>query len=210
MKINAQEAAATDRAYDDQHDSTVRVQNALAVEMSLGEAGRGLAGGGTHRGESLRVFTVGPFAANSASIATLAADIFAAVDYLNGEPELLYYIVGFRVGGETTGTISATRAANVRAAVVAGVTASTTSVETSPAGNETLTRAQPATDGGLGSSAIVEIRMAIRPACLITPIGVAPPSPPVHVDPANPARVAALKRGNVNECHHLLANTAWP
>jgi hypothetical protein len=52
--------------------------------------------------------------------------------------------------------------------------------------------------------------MAIRPAGLITPIGVAAPSPPVHADPADPARVAALKRGSVNECHQLLANTAWP
>ena len=92
----------------------------------------------------------------------------------------------------------------------AGITTPTVDVETSPGVPETLARVQPVTDGGVGSSAIVEIRIAVRPAGLITPIGVAPPSPPVHVDPANPARVAALKRGSVNECHQLLAKSAWP
>jgi len=54
------------------------------------------------------------------------------------------------------------------------------------------------------------LRMAIRPAGLLTPIGVAPPATPVHVDATDPARVTALKGGSVNECHQLLANTAWP
>ncbi len=210
MKINAHEAASTDRAFDDQHDSTVRVQNALAVEMGLGGARRGLAGGGTHRGESLRVFTVGPFGINETNPALFAAQIAAAVAFLNGKPELLVDTVGFRGGADTLAGVSAGRAIRVGAEVAAGVTTPTVDVETSPGVPETLARVQPVTDGGVGSSAIVEIRMAIRPAGLITPIGVAPPSPPVHVDPANPARVAALKRGSVNECHQLLANTAWP
>ncbi|MFN0140301.1 MAG: DUF4157 domain-containing protein [Pyrinomonadaceae bacterium] len=210
MKIRAHEAASTDRAYDDQHDSTVRVQNALAVEMGLGGARRGLAGGGTHRGESLRVFTVGPFGMNETNPAPFAAQIAAAVSFLNGKPELLVDTVGFRGGADTLAGVSAGRAIRVGALIAAGITAPTVDVETSPGVPETLTRVQPVTDGGVGASAVVEIRMAIRPAGLITPIGVAPPSPPVHVDPADPGRVAALKRGSVNECHQLLANTAWP
>lgn len=210
MKIRAHEGATTDRAYDDQHDSTVRVQNALAVEMGLGGARRGLAAGGTHRGESLRVFTVGPFGVNETNIAPFAAQIAAAVAFLNGKPELLVDTVGFRDGADTLSGVSAGRAIRVRGAIASGMATPTVSVETSPGVSETLPRVQPVTDGGVGASAIVEIRMAIRPAGLITPIGVAPPSPPVHVDPADPARVAALKRGSVNECHQLLANTAWP
>src|SRR5215204_4097145 len=65
MQIKAHpDHSLTDRSYSDEHDTTVRIQNALAAEMGLGGTRRGLAGSGTHRGESLRVFTVGPFAAN--------------------------------------------------------------------------------------------------------------------------------------------------
>ncbi len=210
MKINAHEAASTDRAYDDQHDSTVRVQNALAVEMGLGGARRGLAADGTHRGESLRVFTVGPFGVNETNPAPFAAQIAAAVAFLNGKPELLVDTVGFRNGADTLAGVSAGRAIRVMGEIASGIATPTVSVETSPGTPETLPRLQPFTDGGVGASAVVELRMAIRPAGLITPIGVAAPAVPVHVDPANPARVAALKRGSVNECHQLLANTAWP
>lgn len=210
MKIRAHEGATTDRAYDDQHDSTVRVQNALAVEMGLVGSRRGLAAGGTHRGESLRVFTVGPFGVNETNIAPFAAQIAAAVAFLNGKPELLVDTVGFRDGADTLAGVSAGRAIRVRGAIASGIATPTVSVETSPGVSETLPRVQPITDGGVGSSSVVELRMAIKPAGLITPIGVAPPSPPVHADPADPARVAALKRGTVNECHQLLANTAWP
>lgn len=212
MKIRAHEDASTDRAYDDQHDPTVRVQNALATEMGLGGSRRGLAGGGTvHRGESLRVFTVGPFGVNETNPAPFAAQIAAAVAFLRGKAELLVDTVGFRDASDTLAGVSAGRAIRVRGEIASGIAATpTVSVETSPGVSETLPRVQPITDDGVGTSAVVEIRMAIRPSGLITPIGVAPPSPPVHVDPANPARVAALKRGSVNECHQLLANTAWP
>jgi hypothetical protein len=83
-------------------------------------------------------------------------------------------------------------------------------VETTPGVDETLARPQPATDGGVGASPIVEIRMAIRPAGLLTPSGASPPATPVHVDEELPGRVASLKRGDINECHDLLATTAWP
>lgn len=210
MKIRAHENASTDRAYDDQHDPTVRVQNALAVEMGLGGARRGLAGGGTvHRGESLRVFTVGPFGVNETNPTPFAAQIAAAIAFLDGKPELLVDTVGFRGGADTLAGVSAGRAIRVGALIAAGITAPTTEVETSPGVPETLTRVQPVTDGGVGPSAVVEIRMAIRPAGLITPIGVPPPAVPVPVLPSDPPRVRALKRGSVNECHQLLANTAW-
>jgi hypothetical protein len=190
MKIRAHPADGpdTDRSYSDIHDPTVRVQNALATEMGLAGPRRGLAGGGTHRGESLRVFTVGPFTANADDPTPFASQIAAATAFLNGDPELLFDTVGFQDG---LGTVLA-------------------DVETSPGVNETLARPQLPTDGGAGASPVVEIRMAIRPAGLITPIGVPPPATPVHVDEQSPGRVASLKAGSVNECHDLLATTAWP
>lgn len=210
MKINAHEAASTDRAYDDQHDSTVRVQNALAVEMGLGGSRRGLAAGGTHRGESLRVFSVGPFGVNETNPAPFSAQIAAAAAFLNGKPGLLVDTVGFRGGADTLSGVSAGRAIRVRDAIIAALLKPTVAVETSPGANETLPRVQPITDGGAGASAVVELRMAIRPAGLNVPIGVAPPSPPVPVGPSDPRRVTALKGGRVNQCHQLLAKTAWP
>ena len=212
MKIRAHptHAGDTDRSYSDIHDPTVRVENALAAEQGVAGPRRGLAGGGSHRGESLRVFTVGPFTANADDPTPFAAQIAAAAAFLNGKPNLLFDTVGFRDAADTTAAVSATRATRVLAAINAAVTAPTASVETSPGVPETLTRAQPATDGGVGASPVVEIRMAIRPAGLITPVGVAPPATPVHVDEEVPGRVAALKSGSVNECHDLLATTAWP
>ena len=210
MKIVAHPGDTADRAFSDEHDPTVRVQNALAVEMGVPGDRRGLAASGTHRGESLRVFTVGPFAADADNPSSFAAQIAAAVAFLNGKPELLFDTVGFKDAADTNAGISASRASRVRAEIARGLAVADVTVETTPGVSETLTRAQPATDGGAGASRIVELRMAIRPAGLITPPGAAPPSPPVHVDPTNPARVAALKRGSVNQCHQLLANTAWP
>ncbi len=210
MKIVAHPGNTGDRAYDDEHDPTVRIQNALATEMGLSSARRGLAGGGTHRGESLRVFTVGPFTANADDPAPFAAQIAAAVAFMNGKPELLMDTVGFRDAADTVAGVSATRAGRVRAAISAGIATPGVSVETTPGVTETLTRVQAVTDGGVGASAIVELRMAIRPAGLITSIGAPPPAVPVHIDATDPGRVTALKGGSVNECHELLANTAWP
>jgi hypothetical protein len=212
MKIRAHptHAGDTDRSYSDIHDPTVRVENALAAEMGLAGPRRGLAGGGTHRGESLRVFTVGPFPANDDDPAPFAAQIAAAVSFLNGKPELLFDTVGFRNAAESTAGISATRASRVRSAVIAGLGTVLATVETSPGTDETLARPQPSTDAGVGASPVVEIRMAIRPAGLLTPIGVPPPAAPVHVDEELPGRVASLRAGSVNQCHKLLADTAWP
>jgi hypothetical protein len=212
MKIRAHPAdsANSDRSYSDTHDPTVRVENALATEMGLGGPRRGLAGGGSHRGESLRVFTVGPFGADADDPTPFAAQIAAAIAFLNGKPDLLFDTVGFSDAADTSATVSATRASRVRAAIVSALTTVVATVETSPGANEMLARPQPATDGGAGTSPVVEVRMAIRPAGLIAPIGVAPPAVPVHVDEELPGRVAALKSGSVNECHDLLATTAWP
>ena len=210
MKIRAHPADTGDRAYTDEHDPTVRIQNELATEMGIVGPRRGLAAGGTHRGESLRVFNVGPFNADSDDPAPFAAQITAAVDFLNGKPELLFDTVGFRDGTDTNAAISSTRAVRVRSAIVGALTTLSTSVETTPGVTEVLARPQPSTDGGLGGSRMVEILMAIRPAGLVTPIGTAPPAVPVHVDEELPGRVGSLKRGSVNQCHQLLANTAWP
>ncbi|MFS8087367.1 MAG: DUF4157 domain-containing protein, partial [Acidobacteriota bacterium] len=219
MKIRAHptHTGDTDRSYSDIHDPTVRVQTALATEMGVPGPRRGLAGGGSHRGESLRVFTVGPFAANADDPALFTAQVAAAADFLNGANRLLFDTVGFRDAADTRAGVSATRASRVRAAILATPLADTTvSVETTPRVPEVLTRAQPPTDGGVGASAIVEVRMAIRPAGLIVPPGAAPPATPVHVDEEQPGRVAFIRgapgstRGGVNECHKLLVDTAWP
>lgn len=210
MKIRAHPGTNGDRSFNDEHDPTVRVQNALATEMGLGGTRRGLAAGGTHRGESLRVFTIGPFPANNDDPAPFATQITAATDFLNGKPGLMFDTVGFRNAADTTAGVSATRAARVRSAIIAGLATVLATVETSPGVDETLARPQPSTDGGVGASPVVEVRMAIRPAGLLTPIGVPPPATPVHVDEEFPGRVAALKSGSVNQCHQLLASTAWP
>jgi hypothetical protein len=85
-------------------------------------------------------------------------------------------------------------------------------VKTTPKGPEDiLARVQPASDGGLGTKPIVDLRMAVKPADLLTPIGAKPPAKPVHIDPESPATVKALNSGKVlNECHKLLADQAWP
>ena len=218
IKIRAHptHAGDTDRSYSDIHDPTVRVQNALATEMGLPAPRRGLAGSGSHRGESLRVFTIGPFPANTVDVTPFATQIAAAAGFLNGSPRLLFDTVGFRDATDTTASVSATRAANVKTAIDAIVTDPTITVETTPRVPEVLTRSQPATDGGAGASRVVEVRMVIRPAGLILPSGAAPPATPVHVDEEMPGRVAFLRgapgstRGGVNECHKLLAETGWP
>jgi len=204
-------AANADRAYSDVHDPTVRVENALATEMGLGGDRRGLAGSGTHRGESLRVFSVGPYAADADDPAPFAAQIKAAVDFLNGNERLLVDEVGLRDAADKTATVGKTRADKVEAALKKGIAKADVAVETTPGVDETLTRVRPATDGGIGAKPGVELRMAIRPAGLVAPAGAAPPKAPVHVGPANPAVVAALKaKGAINPCHVLLSATAWP
>jgi hypothetical protein len=204
-------AAGADRAYSDVHDPTVRIENALATEMGLGGDRRGLAGGGTHRGESMRVFSVGPYAADADDPAPFAAQIKAAVDFLNGNELLLVDEVGLRDAADKKATVGKTRADKVEAELRKGIAKADVEVETTPGVNETLTRVRPATDGGVGAKAGVDLRMAIRPAGLVAPAGAAPPKAPVHVDPANPAVVAALKaKGAVNPCHVLLSGTAWP
>jgi hypothetical protein len=210
MKIKAHPGNSGDRAFTDEHDPTVRVQNALAREMGFGGSRRGLAAGGTHRGESLRVFTIGPFAANADDPTPFAAQIAAAAAFMNGKPNLLVDTVGFRDGADTVAGVSASRASKVRAAIAGGIAAADAHIETTPGVMETLPRVQPPTDGSVGVSAIVELRMAVRPAGLGTPIGAPPPAVPVHVDPTDLGRVTALKGGSVNECHQLLAITAWP
>jgi len=211
MQIRAHpDLSLTDRSYSDEHDPTVRIQNALATEMGLGGTRRGLAGGGSHRGESLRVFTVGPFPSNADDPSAFTTQLAAAIAFMDGKPNLLVDVVGFRDAADTTSSVSLSRARRVGAAIAAGIAAPTATVETTPGVDETLTRVQPAINGGIGTAPIVELRMAIRPAGLITPIGAAPPATPVHVDEELPGRVASLRAGNVNACHKLRADTAWP
>jgi hypothetical protein len=214
MQIKAHPSSSapdSDRAYSDVHDPTVRVENALATEMGLGGDRRGLAGSGTHRGESLRVFSVGPYAADADDPAPFAAQIKAAVDFLNGNELLLVDEIGLRSAADKKATVGKTRADKAEAALKKGIAKADVEVETTPGANETLTRVRPATDGGIGATPGVELRMAIRPAGLVVPAGAAPPKAPAHVAPANPAVVAALKaKGAVNPCHVLLSGTAWP
>ena len=215
MQIKAHPPSFTstpDRAFSDVHDPTVRVQDALGKEM--GNPGdRGLAGGGTHRGESLRVFSVGPFAADADDPSPFAAQITVAVGFMNGNTDLFVDAIGFRDGKDKKPAISGTRASKVQAELKKGVKALKTTVQTTPKGApESLDRVQPSTDGGAGSAPIVDLRMAVKPAGLIAPVGKPPPATPVHVDPEFPAVVKALKAGGkgINECHKLLSDTAWP
>jgi hypothetical protein len=136
----------------------------------------------------------------------------AAVDFLDGNDGLPADEGGLRNASHTKATVSKSRADKVRAELEKGIKKTTVDVDTTPKGTETLDRVQPATDGGLGAKPIVELRMAIRPAGLVKPIGAAPPATPVHVDPETAAVVKVLKAGGkaVNTCHALLSGTAWP
>ena len=165
-----------------------------------------------HRGESLRVFTVGPYGVDADDPAPFAAQVKVAVDFLNKNEDLLVDEVGLRDTSDTVAAVSQTRADNVEAEVKKGITKATVDVNTTPAGPETLDRVQPATDGGLDATPIVELRMAVRPAGLIKPIGKPPPATPVHVDPEFPSVVTLLTKGGtgINACHALLSEKAWP
>jgi hypothetical protein len=199
-----------DRAFSDIHDPTVRIQDTLAKEMGL-PGDRGLAGGGKHRGESLRVFTIGPYAADADDPKPFATQIKNAVAFLNGNSDLLVDAVGFRDKKDTKASASLDRATKAQAEVSKALTTSTVDVQTTATTTDTLTRAQPATDGGVGSGPIVELRMAVRPAGLVKSVGTAPPATPVHVDPEFPAVVKALKaHTGPNACHDLLADQGWP
>lgn len=153
---------------------------------------------------------MGPYGADTDDPAPHAAQINAATDFLNGNERLMVDEVGFRDKADTKASVSQSRATKVAAELTKGLKKATVDVETTPGIDETLTRVQPATDGGAGAAPVVELRMAVRPAGLIAPIGAAPPATPVHVDPGFPAVVKALKAGKkVNACHAVLASTAW-
>ena len=132
---------------------------------------------------------------------------------MNGNTDLFVDAIGFRDGKDKKPAIGGTRASKVQAELKKGVKALTTTVQTTPKGApESLDRVQPSTDGGAGSAPIVDLRMAVKPAGLISPVGKSPPAKPVHVDPEFPAVVKALRAGGkgINECHKLLSDTAWP
>jgi hypothetical protein len=201
-----------DRAFSDVHDPTVRVQNALASELGLAGARRGLADQGVHRGESLRAFVVEPFGFNDVDATPFASTITAARSFMNANPRLMADVVGFRESGELS-MMSVLRAINVMVQLAPGVTPPTRSIQTNPsAAPITVPRVQAPTDGGTGTpSRRVEILMASFPAGLNTPPGPAPPSPSVPVGPEFPAVVSTLRAGRgVNACHKLLSDTAWP
>ena len=208
MQIKAHPSSlvgAGDRAYDDEHDPTVRVENALATEMGLGGARRGLAASGSHRGESLRVFTIGPCAADADDPAPFAAQLAVAIAFLDGNEDLLVDTVGLRDKADTKASVSQSRASRLRAELGKGMKKATVEVETTPGKNETLPRVQPATDGGVGAKPVVELVMAIRPAGLITPIGKAPPATPVH---SSLAVYCKAMRRPINPQPRLLASAS--
>ena len=221
MQISAHPSNALsipDRAFSDVHDPTVRVQNTLAKEMGA-PGDRGLAeragGGGlnVHRGESLRVFSIGPYTADADDPTPFATQIQSAVSFLNGNTDLLVDIVGFSDAADTKPTVSLDRASKVQAEMKKGVVKSTVEIQMAPppVPKETLNRVQSASDGGAGARPIVDLRMAIRPAGLITPIGSAPPAKPTHIDPEFSGVVNSLKgHKGPNACHDLLAAQAWP
>ncbi|MFV8750979.1 DUF4157 domain-containing protein [Nannocystaceae bacterium ST9] len=200
-------ASTPDRAFSDIHDPTVKVENALAGEMGLAGPRRGLAGSGSHRGESLRVFTIQPFNIGSDDPTPAAASMAAATSFMNSNARLLVDVVGFHTVPEV-GTLGLDRARRVQADLASAVTVPSVPVET-PTGPTPVTRIQPAIDGGFRSPT-VEVRMAARPAGLELPPGPTPASPPVHVGAEHPATARALIAGrSANACHNLLARIAW-
>jgi outer membrane protein OmpA-like peptidoglycan-associated protein len=214
----ADETDKTRRTFSDIHDPTVKIENELAgpKEMALGTAPRGLAGGGAHRGESLRVFVVKTFAADSAKIdAPLQAIIDGAAKFADGNEDKLIDVVGFSDSSDTVAGISKSRADAVRTALDGKLTKKDeVDIPLAPGAKPTaIPRLQPATDGGVGSLAAVEIRLAREPAGLVNlPAGVTLPAKVTHVEAKTPAVVDLVvkkKKSTGNACHDLLITTAW-
>src|SRR2546423_9384479 len=116
-----EESKKTMRTFSDIHDPTIKIQNELAGpnEMNLGSTPRGLAvAGSAHRGESLRVFAVGPFAPDSDTISPATQTMIdGAAAFADGNPRQLIDIVGFSDSSDTIATIGQTRADAVRTAL---------------------------------------------------------------------------------------------
>jgi Domain of unknown function (DUF4157) len=213
------ETKKTMRTFSDIHDPTVKIQNELAGpnEMALGSTPRGLAvAGSAHRGESLRVFAVGPFAPDSDTINSAAQTIIdGAAALADGNPRQLIDIVGFSDSNDTLTTIGQTRADTVRAALDSKMTKKkdVDFVMTPGAKPTMIKRLQPAIDGGSAAMAVVEIRLAREPSGLETlPSGVSLSTTITHVNPEQKKRVEDLinkGKSTGNECHDLLITTAW-
>ena len=208
----------TARTFSDVHDPTVKIENALAGkdEMNLGNTPRGLAASSKHRGESLRVFVVKPFKADDATVSSAAQSVIdGAAKFSDVNPTKLIDVVGFTDSGDKDASMSKKRADEVRAKFDAKLTEKDdVDFTLSPgAGTTKIPRLQPAVDGGVGSVASVEIRLAREPAGLVNlPAGVTLPSTVTHVDPANPAVVDLVTtqgKSTGNACHDLLIKTAW-
>ena len=208
----------TKRTFSDIHDPTVKIENVLAAkgEMNLGNTPRGLAASSKHHGESLRVFVVKPFKTDDVTVSSTAQTIIdGAAEYSDANETTLIDVVGFTDSGEKDASMSKKRADEVRANFDARLTKKDDVEFTlSPGAASTkIPRLQPAVDGGVGSVASVEIRLASEPAGLENlPAGVTLPSTVTHVDPQHPEVVDLVtKKGKStgNACHDLLIKTAW-
>ena len=218
IQINAHppdEDENTRRTFSDVHDPTVKVENKVAAESGRAVP-RGLAASSAHRGESLRVFVVKPFAADDATISAAAqAVIDGAAKFADANEQKLIDIVGFSDGSDKAAGISKKRADEVRAKFDAKLTKKDdVPFPLSKGASDTpIPRLQPAVDGGVGTVASVEIRLAREPAGLVNlPAGVTLPAKITHVDPKTPAVVDLVtKQGKStgNACHDLLITTAW-
>ena len=221
MQIKAHpldEDANTARTFSDVHDPTVKIENALAAkgEMNLGNTPRGLAAGSKHHGESLRVFVVKPFKADDATVSSTAQTVIdGAAKFSDANPTKLIDVVGFTDSSDKDASMSKKRADAVRSNFDAKLTEKDdVDFTLSPGASSTkIPRLQPAVDGGAGSVASVEIRLAREPAGLVSlPAGVTLPATVTHVDPKTPAVVDLVtKQGKStgNACHDLLIKTAW-
>lgn len=206
--------ADTARTFSDIHDPTVKIENVLASELGKRTTKRGLAASGRHRGESLRVFVVKPFTADDATISSAAQKIIdGAAKYADDNADTLIDSIGFRDASDTKESVSKQRADDVRTKLESKLTKKDdVGFHLSPGAAETkIPRLQPTVDGGVGSVASVEIRLASQPAGLVNlPAGVTLPATPTHVDPEHPAVVKLGKTGKTgNACHDLLITTAW-
>ena len=106
----------TSRTFSDVHDPTVKVENKLAAEMGSRTTPRGLAASSAHRGESLRVFVVKPFAADDATISAAAQGVIdGAAKFADVNEQKLIDVVGFSDGSGKAAGISKKRADEVRA-----------------------------------------------------------------------------------------------
>ncbi len=206
------------------HDSTVRVQNAIANEQGVSvNDDRGLAAQGVHRGESLTMVTLDNFPFNASNTSQLPAAQQRTLARVAAFANVNNFWIDILGHSDTVGSADAKLSVSQQRAKAArqflldqGI--SNTISSHGLTNVDRFTRVEGRSDFDLLPGAVigspdpnlrrVDIILVNFPAGAQNPVG-ATPTTIRQVDPEHPARVAALKNHG-NACEQLLVGTAWP